>query len=203
MKRITIALFASALLAGCGSGGTSRTKYDRDIRGRAQAVTIDTPSGGMPMSTHELGTDRTRGRAKTIEWAKISTTAGTRYLGGAVVVDRIIRSDAEDIYGVEVRLKNVNDRRISFQVRIYFIDEEGNYILGVKSRGFDTRVDEDWKTVAIEGLGLHSVTDSARMRGAVGFDLRIRASGTDGEGRPDAGVGSRDAKALKRELEKK
>src|SRR5437867_7250527 len=58
------------------------------------------------IQTSELGTEKVRPIAKTIEWPGVSTEVGDTFKGDAVVVDQIFRDDSDNSYGVRIRLKN-------------------------------------------------------------------------------------------------
>ncbi|MHC4606476.1 MAG: putative periplasmic lipoprotein [Planctomycetota bacterium] len=180
MKRLTMLCLVLGLvggsLAACG-GGAPEEETIPELR-------VGEVSESVPVTIGEYGTEKTRGRSKTIEWLKIGTTLGTRYLGGTVVVDRIIRDDAHDLYGVQVRLKNTTPDMLPCDARIFFLSENGERILGEKPLKLTTERPEDWTQIIFEPYGFVTVTDTARMRGAVGFDLRVRRQGIDGEGLP-------------------
>lgn len=163
----------AAALAGCGGGGTDYapepvTSYDTEFE-------VDADVYAHPR-TSELGTDRTRGVAKTIEWQKAGTEIGTAYCAGAVVVDHILRHDAQNFYGVTVRVKNTRNEAQRLQWRILFYSLHGETLLGFN---------EDWKSIVLDPLGHESVTDSCRLKGATAFRLFLRAGGASDEGLPD------------------
>lgn len=114
--------------------------------------------------------------AKTIDWFPASTAEGAGYLGGAVVIDKIFRQDAEDIFTVDVRLKNTQDQPLSGEYRIEFFDKQGTRLLGLK---------RDWEPFVIEPLGLKVVSNTSIVKGAIGFKVFVRAKGGTGEGEPD------------------
>lgn len=114
--------------------------------------------------------------AKTIDWYPMSTKEGSNYVGGSVVIDKIFRQDAEDIFTVDVRLKNNQEQSVSGEYRIEFFDQKGTRLLGLK---------RDWEPFIVEPLGLKVVSNTSIVKGAVGFKVFIRAKGSTGEGEPE------------------
>ncbi len=171
MKQITIALFLAGVLSGCNSGPQAPDLTTDDF-----TYQIQTSEELLEVQTSELGTDKIHDRAKTIEWANISTDAGTRYLGGSILVDRVLRYDAANLYGVKVRLKNTTTEPLAFEYQVRFFDADGIWLIGLR---------DPWKQIAIEPFRLRTLKASARRTGAVGFRVHIRAAGGDGNGDPD------------------
>ena len=201
MKRFSLILLAAVLPAGCGGGADVQDPGTYDPGPDPSYYPVDTPGEVMKFRTSELGTDKTRDPAKSIEWMKISTTEKTRYLGGIVSVDRILRNDAMGLYNVEIRLKNESESPLSCEVRVVFRSKEGESILGLYD---DWRGGErvDWMKLSFDPYGLRNIAVSARMRHAVGFNLYIRTAGGEGEGHPDSGVSDADARKLRRAVDK-
>ena len=79
--------------------------------------------------TSELGTEKTRPIAKTVEWPEISTLPGASYVSGKAVVDRIQRGDSGNSYGVQVRLKNTTGEVQSLEYRIRFVTRKGSDLI--------------------------------------------------------------------------
>ena len=76
-----------------------------------------------------------------------------------------MRQDADNHFGVSVRLANISKASVTFEWRITFFGEKG---------GFVGSLDSDWKSVQLERMGLTSVGTAASTRGAVGFTLEVR-----------------------------
>src|SRR5437773_9172588 len=101
--RYVLALVIAAGIAGCTSESIRPGPEWREEAGpEGTEVNIDPAKLDNP--TSELGTDRVRPIAKTIEWLPIGTEEGATYCDEAVVVERILRDDAENNYAVRVRL---------------------------------------------------------------------------------------------------
>ena len=93
--------------AGCNNESIHPPAEWREEAGpEGTEVNIDPAKLNNP--TSELGTDRTRGIAKTIEWLPIGTEEGASFADDKLVVDRILRDAAENNYAVRVRLKSRN-----------------------------------------------------------------------------------------------
>lgn len=172
-------LAALVLVTGC---------YGESVRPPREPRERPGPEGtdlAVDPEIHKLGatsvpsTFRTRPAAKTIEWAPISTEEGAAYAGGAVVVDRIFRDDADDLYGVRVRLKNKADKDLNLEYLIRFYSRSGVQLAA--SEG-GVGASERWKPFTIESYKTAVVHDSARIGGADGFRLHIRTAGAAGDG---------------------
>jgi hypothetical protein len=175
----------AVVAAGCGGGMKVPNDPDEPVRSDGR-VDVD-PAAYQNVRTSELGTDRTRGIAKTIEWQKSGTELGTTYCGGAVVVEKILRDDADNFYGVRVRLANRQNQAAAFQWRIQFTNLKGEPLIGFNHNEVDEPV---WKSVSLAPLGMEVVTDSCRLKGAVAFRLFVRKAGGKEDGLPD-GFGKR------------
>lgn len=167
MNRFALVL---ALLASCSSG----SKKEPERRTEDPAPRIDSRTA-EPSGTHELGTDRTRPGSKTIEWQNLSTPETATYLGGEIVIDRILREDAEDMYGVRVRLGNRAAQVHRLEYRIRFTDTKGAELMAVHAT---------WRPALIEPRGVVEVSDACRLHGAAGFRLFVRRAGTSETGEP-------------------
>ena len=129
--------------------------------------------------TSELGTEKTRPIAKTIEWPEISTLPGASYVSGKAVVDRIQRGDSGNSYGVQVRLKNTTGEVQALEYRIRFVTRKGSDLIpyvGVSGR------EQRWTGFVMEPYGKATVSDFSRIIGAEGFLLLVRAQGDTGDG---------------------
>jgi hypothetical protein len=132
--------------------------------------------------TSELGTERVRPIAKTIEWLPISTEEGASYANDALVVDRILRDDADNNYAVRVRLKNTTKDVQKVQWIIRFYNRHGariaGYVGGIGSA-------ERWQGAVVDPFGYTTISDFARVMGAEGFRLYVRGAGGTADGSPD------------------
>ncbi len=166
MKRLAWVLLA---LASCSSG---TKKEESPQAGREPKMEID-PKTAEPIRTHELGSDRLRPAAKTLEWSNRSTAENVVYLGGEVVVDKIFREDAEDFFNVRVRLGNRSGQVVKIEYRILFYDRDATRLLGIE---------DDYRPALLEPRGVHDVFDACRVRGATDFQLFVRAAGSKDDG---------------------
>lgn len=184
------AFFAILAVAGCGSSdeeyaadpsdpGTDVT-YVTDVTDVTD-VTVDPKDLDHPRIS-ELDTDRLRPPAKTIEWAPLGTTQGTKYHSGAVVVERIHREDADHSYGVRVRLENTTKDVLKMEYLVRFVMRAGGELGGYT--GSNGTVDR-WSPFVLEPYGVKEVGDFCRVMGAEGFKLFVRGAGATGDGRPD------------------
>lgn len=170
------------LFAGCSGESVHPPDYPREQAGDEGTEVFIDPAFDEQLRTSELGTDRTRGIAKTIEWTGISTEVGTTYLGDALAVDHIFRDDADNQYGVRVRLKNATKNVVGFEFLIRFYTREGGQVLGYAGVG---GAQERWKRAVADPFGVVVVDDFARVSGAEGFRLFVRKAGGKEEGQPD------------------
>lgn len=166
MKRLAWVLLA---LASCSSGA----KKEETPRASTEPKMEIDPKTAEPIRTHELGTDRLRPAAKTLEWSNRSTADSAVYLGGEVVVDKIFREDAEDFFSVRVRLGNRSGQVVKFEYRILFTDRDGTRLLGIE---------DGYRPALLEPRGVRDVSDACRGRGATDFQLFVRAAGSKEEG---------------------
>lgn len=172
-----------ALLFAAGCGGESVHPPDewREEAGpEGTEVKIDPAMLNNP--TSELGTDRVRPIAKTIEWLPIGTEEGATYGDEALVVDRILRDDADNNYCVRVRLKNTTKGLVKAQWLIRFYNRHGGQIAGYVG-GIGSA--ERWQGVVVEPFGYATISDFARVMGAEGFRLYIKGPGGSADGTPD------------------
>jgi len=168
------------VLAGCGESIHAPDDPLEGHYGDEQGIELDPAMLNNP--TSELGTDRTRPIAKTLEWPGIGTEEGASYSNDAVVVDRILRDDADNNYAVRVRLKNTTKDVLKVNWLIRFYNRQGAQISAyVGGLG----ASEKWQGAVIEPFGYVTVSDFARVMGAEGFRLLIKGSGTNGDGNPD------------------
>jgi hypothetical protein len=174
------AFLALLFAVGCGESIHPGDEWQEQAGNEGTTVQIDPAMLNNP--TSELGTDRIRGIAKTIEWVPISTEEGTTYGDDGVVVERILRDDADNNYGVRVRLKNTTKdvKKISFVIRFY--TRHGSQIAGYEG---GVGAQEKWRGAVIEPFGYTTVSDFARVMGADGFRLFIKTAGSSPDGTPD------------------
>ena len=174
------AFLALLFVAGCGESIHPNDEWRLDAGNEGTTVNIDPALLNNP--TSELGTDRTRGIAKTIEWLPISTEEGVTYGDDSVVVERILREDAENNYGVRVRLKNTSKDVRKLQWLIRFYTRQGSQISGYYCGIGAT---EKWQGAVIDPYGYTTVADFARVMGADGFRLFVKTAGSAEGGTPD------------------
>jgi hypothetical protein len=191
------AFWALVLVAGCNSESIHPPDEWREEAGpEGTDVHIDPAKLNNP--TSELGTDRVRGIAKTIEWLPIGTEEGATYSDEALVVDRILRDDAENNYAVRVRLKNATKEVQKGQWLIRFYNRQGaqisGYVGGIGSQ-------ERWQGVVVDPFGYATVSDFARVMGAEGFRLYVKGAGGSQDGSPDDAA-TKDERKEKRDAKK-
>jgi len=181
MRYALIALTAVAFI-GCYGESVHPPPYPREEAGpEGTEVAID-PEILDQVQTAELGTERVRGIAKTIEWTGISTEVGVTYHEDALTVDHIFRDDADNQYGVRVRLKNSSKNVVKGEYLIRFYTRQGGQILGYKGVGGGQ---ERWTGIVVDPFGVAVADDFARVSGAEGFRLFLRKGGSKDEGLPD------------------
>ena len=134
------------------------------------------------LKTSELGTEKVRPIAKTIEWPGVSTDVGATYKSDAMVVDHIFRDDADNSYGVRVRLKNTTQQVVKGEYLIRFYNREGGRLA---SWAGGIGQNERWQGFVINPLRHEVVSDSCKVIGAEGFRLFIRGAGANEDGLPD------------------
>jgi hypothetical protein len=102
--------------------------------------------------------------SKSIHYAPFNTPEGTAYVGGAIVLDKIIAHDAADVFSVNARVRNTTGRTISGSYVIEFLTPGQERILGQK-RGP--------QPFSVEPYGLATLSNSALVQGAAGYKLYI------------------------------
>lgn len=191
------ALWALVLLAGCTSESIHPPDEWREEAG-SEGTDVNIDPAKLNNPTSELGTDRVRPIAKTIEWLPIGTEEGATYADEALVVDRILRDDAENNYAVRVRLKNTTKDVQKAQWLVRFYTRQGAQIAGyVGGIGSGER----WQGVVVEPFGYTTISDFARVMGAEGFRLYIKGAGGSADGSPDDPANAAERKE-KREARK-
>jgi len=199
------ALWALLLLAGgstmittgCNSESIHPPKeWDEEAGNEGTDVNIDPAKLNNP--TSELGTDRVRPIAKTIEWLPIGTEEGATYSDEALIVDRILRDDADNNYAVRVRLKNTTKDVQKAKWIIRFYNRQGAQISGYAG-GIGSG--EKWQGVVVDPFGYATVSDFARVMGADGFRLYVKGAGGSADGSPDDPANAAERKE-KREARK-
>ncbi len=169
------------LLAGCmGESVTPPAEFEPEAGDEGTELILDPAKLSNP--TAELGTDKTRPIAKTIEWLPIGTEQGVTFNGEAVVVDRITRDDANGLYGVQIRLKNRTKDRQKLQWLVRFYTRTGGQIMGYAG---GLGAGERWQGAVVEPYGSVTVSDFARSNGAEGFRLFVKGAGGAGDGTAD------------------
>ena len=153
-------------------------------------VNIDPAKLNNP--TSELGTERVRPIAKTIEWLPIGTEEGATFNDEALIVDRILRDDVDNNYAVRVRLKNTTKDVQKVQWIIRFYNRNGarisGYVGGIGSA-------ERWQGAVVDPFGYTTISDFARVMGAEGFRLYVRGPGGSADGSPDDPANKDERKA--------
>jgi len=177
---VLLAGVAAMLVAGCGESIHPPREWDEKAGPEGTDVEIDPAKLNNP--TSELGTDRVRPIAKTIEWLPIGTEDGATYADEALIVDRILRDDADNNYAVRVRLKNTTKDVQKAQWLVRFYTRQGAQIAGYVG-GIGSQ--ERWQGVVVEPFGYATVSDFARVMGAEGFRLYVKGAGGSADGSPD------------------
>lgn len=191
------ALWTLILLAGCNSESIHPpNEWDEEAGPEGTDVNIDPAKLNNP--TSELGTDRVRAIAKTIEWLPIGTEEGATYSDEALIVDRILRDDADNNYAVRVRLKNTTKDVQKAKWVIRFYNRQGAQISGYVG-GIGAQ--ERWQGVVVEPFGYATISDFARVMGAEGFRLYVKGAGGSADGSPDDPANAAERKE-KRETRK-
>jgi len=195
--RYVLALVIADGIAGCNSESIHPPNEWREEAGpEGTDVNIDPAKLNNP--TSELGTDRVRPIAKTIEWLPIGTEEGASYADESLVVERILRDDADNNYAVRVRLKNTTKDVQKVQWIIRFYNRNGaqisGYVGGIGSG-------ERWQGAVVEPFGYTTISDFARVMGAEGFRLYVKGTGGSPDGSPDDAA-TKDERRSKREERK-
>lgn len=175
MRIMAAVLLAAA--AGCGGESIQWEDYPSET-GEQTELKLDPSLYEVPLLA-DLGASQGRPPAKTIDWLEISTREGARFLGDAVVVDKIFREDADGLYGVRVRVKNTTPQPLRVEYVIRFYSRQGVRL--VSARG-TVGGKERWIPVTIEPLGMAILDDSALVTGAEGFRLHLRGPGSTEDG---------------------
>ena len=131
----------------------------------------------------ELSIEKLRPESKTIEWRDISTREHTTFMSSSIEVDKIFRSDTDDLYGVRVRLRNLTGQHMHCEFKINFYDEKGNKLISVAN---------DWTKVFVEAHDYETIYDYCKVKGAIGFILHLKKSGTNADGMQDGIVETKE-----------
>ena len=174
--RFALALLVSGFVA-CSS--VPDEYPDERVGDEGTEFTVDPRTYDVSLS--ELGTERVRPIAKTIEWPGISTEDGTQYHNGTIFVDRITREDADNNYGVRVRLKNTSEHVLKLEYLVRFYNRTGGLLAGWLGHSMQ---DERWTPFVVEPFNVREVGDFCRVMGAEGFRLFVRGSGSSLDGIP-------------------
>ena len=194
---VLLACGSTMLTTGCGGESIHPPREWREQAGpEGTDVNIDPAKLNNP--TSELGTDRVRPIAKSIEWLPIGTEEGATFGDEALIVDRILRDDADNNYAVRVRLKNTTKDVQKAQWLIRFYNRQGAQIAGYVG-GIGAQ--ERWQGAVVEPFGYTTVSDFARVMGAEGFRLYVRSAGGSKDGSPDDPANAAERKE-KREARK-
>ena len=157
-------------------------EYDEPVGAYDPNMMID-PACYENVKTSELGTEM-RGRAKSVDWQYGSIEEGMTYVGGTILVDKVLRNDADNLFDVTIRLRNTdaNPSKVEWKIALYSSD--GTRIAGLTDWTGDKEV---WHNCSIDARGFASVTNGARVKGATIFRLQVRRSGANDEGNPEKG----------------
>ena len=176
------AIFALLFAAGCYGESIHAPDYPGDRPGpEGTEVKID-PNLYENLKTAELGTEKVRPIAKTIEWPGVSSEVGTTYRGDALVIDHIFRDDSDNSYGVRVRVKNTTQQALKLEYMIRFYSREGGRLA---SWAGGIGQSERWQGFVVEPLRHETLSDSCKVLGAEAFRLFIRGAGANEDGIPD------------------
>lgn len=176
------ALFAAFLAAGCYGGSLGWEDYPlEDVSPEENPVEWD-PALLDQFSTAEHGTEKMRPVSRTIDWPVMGPEQGkTTYAAGSVMVDRILRQEADNSYGVRVRLKNTTGDVKKLEYHVQFYTRSGERFHG--TLGLSGTQDR-WKPFVLDPYRTAEVADFCRVIGAEGFQLAVRAQGDTGDGSP-------------------
>ncbi len=183
MNKNLIWLALPALLASCSLFGSDDRTSTSPSEGETQTISITTEKVDLSKDLDALesgsdwGNDRSGIVSKTVEWSSVSTPAQASFLGRTVVIDQVRRDDADDFYGIRIRLGNRTATTVALEYLFRFYDSNGQALASLH---------EGYRPVSLTPRGTDSVFDSARSRGAVGFRLFLRKRGTSDVGYPDA-----------------
>lgn len=181
MNKNLVWLAFPALLASCGVLGIG--KSDSSPRERAELVSIVEHRVDLSESLDSLksgsdwGIDRNTQIAKTVEWSDVSTPGNATYLARTVVLDQVQRHDADDFYGLRIRLGNRTTATVKVEYHFRFYDGNGRVLAGLH---------EGYRSAILSPRGTTMILDNARSRGAVGFRLFVRRKGSTDVGYADA-----------------
>jgi hypothetical protein len=192
------ALLALVFAAGTGCGDSIRPGSEWEEQAGPEGTDVEIDPAKLNNPTSELGTDRVRAIAKTIEWLPIGTEEGATYNNDALTVDRILRDDADNNYAVRVRLKNSTKDVQKVQWIIRFYNRSGAQIAGYAG---GVGAGEKWQGAVVEPFGYATVSDFARVMGAEGFRLYVKGPGGSTDGSPDDPA-TKDERRSKREAAK-
>ena len=180
MNKNLIWLALPALLASCSIFGSddrpSSEPEERTISITTEKVHLSEKLDALE-SGSDWGNDRSDRISKTVEWSSVSTHEHATYLGRTVVIDQVRRDDADDFYGVRIRLGNRTAATLELEYLFRFYDGEGHALASMH---------ETYRPVLLTPRGTDSVFNNARSQGAVGFRLFVRKKGTTDVGYPDA-----------------
>ena len=178
MKHFSLAPILALAVAGCSSSPEAEHWSDEFADQEDIEVVPIEPGTGEDLlkETSELGTDRTRDPGKTIAAREGNTPVGATFLGGSIVVDHVDLFDAGYDFGARIRLFDKTTSPITFEWRLLLFNEAGAQI---------SSLNDDWKSANVDALNWRTVSDAARLHGAVRFELRIRKAGSSDEGAAD------------------
>lgn len=185
-----------ALLAVAGCSNSSGIWQDSgDEMLLEEHVPDPTPPDFDPMmyegtEPYELDPGTTRPAAKTVDWPEGGSEEGETWLGGRIVLDAVFRHDADDFFGVRLRLKNRTEAGARIEWKIAFYDADGRRLIGLQDFNGDQEV---FRPAALDPLDTLVISNASRLRGATTFRLFVRAGGAINAGLPDGEKADDDA----------
>ena len=162
---------AALLLAACGSAPEDQIETTSTTRIEPVDSDVSTPELlNRSVKSSDLGVSRLKDPAKTVGYAGGSSELGERYLDGNLVLDRVGRQDADNLFCVTLGLfNNREDAASTFEWRILFYNDQGTECASLQP---------DWKSCSIDFKRWGSVSNAATVRGATRFRLQVRAAGS-------------------------
>jgi hypothetical protein len=118
-----------------------------------------------PVRTYIPQAARQNYEARTVSWAPGGTEGGMMFLGRRVIVERVLRQDADSNLIARIRLQNTTASFVVAEYRIDFFDEHGQRVISDS---------DSWTPVMWDPYGRTEVVNAARIRGARMVKLHLR-----------------------------
>jgi hypothetical protein len=171
MKHLFILSVLSLTLAACSSGGENEADPESGPAPIELRRDVDPGPSPWDMPTGQI--------SKSIHYADFNTVKGTTYLNGAIIVDHILAHDGDDVFSVNVRIRNTTGEPI-----------RGDYLIEFRTRNLETIAGHKraWESFVLDEHGVAVLSNSALIRGAVGFKLFITNKAAEvkpQQGQPD------------------